>query len=187
MSLLAVFEKMLDIQLNKTETDFLENTIREVCFLKGEIPVMEGDIMDSFYFVVKGVVRGYYLDENGSEVTKCFSRENQFFSSECFRTGLPSTFNIECIENCQCIQVPYAIVRANEQVAAKINILYVKEIERLEKRVRSMLVMNAEERYQSFCKEYETIKNRIPLKYVASYIGIDPASLSRIRNKIGKN
>lgn len=187
MSSIEMFENMLHIVFDDREKDYIRLTVKEVRFAKGEIPVLEGNIMDSFFFIVKGIVRGYYLDQDGNEVTKCFSSENQFFSSECFRTNLPSSFNVECIEDCQCIRVPYLTVKAIDKVEEKINYLYVKEIQRLEKRVHNMLMMNAQERYCNFCNEYKGVCNRIPLKYVASYIGINPASLSRIRHKYDMN
>lgn len=184
MNLCSVLEEVIGLTLTDDMKKALNPYIRDVTFEKGTIPVHEGDCMTDFYFIVSGLVRGYYLDADGNEVTKCFSCENQFFSSECFRTKLPSTFFIECLEDCQCIQVPYQIIEEETILTEKINYLYTQEVGSIERRVRSMLLLNAEERYKNFCNEYAPLCNRIPLKYIASYIGIEAASLSRIRHNL---
>lgn len=125
-----------------------------VTFQKGQHPIEADSTVTAFYFLIYGIVRGYYIDSNGNEVTKCFSYENCFFGSECFRTNLPATFYVECLEECKCIKLPYHFVRK---------------------------IMNID-----FCKTYPNLQNRLPLKYVASYLGIAVGSLSRIRKDLKK-
>jgi len=177
------FEHMLGFKFSNEEKEYLSHMIHAVQFEKGDIPVHEGDEMKNFYFIISGLVRGYYIDEDGNEVTKCFSCENQVFSTECYRTMLSSSFYVECIEDCDCIEVPYIVLEKWKILSETIQNLYVKEVEKLEKRVRGMLLMNATQRYENFCMEYKSVMERIPLKYVASFIGIKAESLSRIRHE----
>ena len=61
---------------------------------------------------------------------------------------------------------------------------YLQEVEKLENRIKNSALMNAEGRYINFCRQYPQLKDRVELKYIASYIGIRAASLSRIRKEM---
>lgn len=136
-------ERCLKIKLNQGIKDLLNTQAQIVTFHKGQHPVCEGDRMDAIYFLIVGLVRGYYIDEEGNEVTKCFSQENQFFSSEGFRTNAASTFFIECLEECKCIKIPYAVIRSIKELNSDIHNLYLNEVARLEYRVKNLMLMNA--------------------------------------------
>lgn len=102
-----------------------------------------------------------------------------------------SSFNIECLEDCKCIKLPYKLIYRVMKKDSNLNQIitkyYLREVERLENRAKSLTLMNAKERYADFCKQYPHFCNRIELKYIASYIRIRPASLSRIRKEIKKS
>lgn len=159
-----------------------------VTFKKGHHPIQTGDEVTSFYFIIYGIVRGYYIDAEGKEATKCFRFENGFFGSECFRTNSHSSFYVECIEECKCIKLPYTVIRKivslDKQVEQYVQNLYLEEIGKLESRSKYLLLLSADERYIRFCKEYPNLQRRIPLKYIASFIGIKAGSMSRIRKKL---
>jgi CRP/FNR family transcriptional regulator, anaerobic regulatory protein len=177
-------ERCLKVQLDEEVKDLLNAQSTIVTFHKGEHPVREGDKMDSFYFLIYGLVRGYFIDKEGNSVTKCFSCEKQFFSAECFRTNEKSSLFVECLEESKCIKIPYSLVRKLEDLTQVINKLYLDEIARLDGRVKELFLLNAEERYINFCREYPDLQDRVPLKYIASYIGIQAGSMSRIRRKL---
>jgi CRP-like cAMP-binding protein len=131
------------------------------------------------------------IDEQGNDMTKCFSSENELFSSETLRTGNASTFSIECIEDCQCIKLPYTLVLEIMEEDKGVKDFFTQyclcEIEKLEKRTRDLALMNAKERYIEFCKQYPHLHEWGKLKYIASYIGFRAASLSRIRRELNFN
>lgn len=165
----------------------LDEKSEYVTYQKGDTALLEGDRSDNLYFIIAGIVRGYYIDDKGNDITKCFSRENEFFSSEGLRTEGPSTFTIECLEACKCIRMPYSLVNEiidlNMAFREYFNRFYFREIGKLEQRAKNLIVMTAEERYIDFCRQFPDLYNRVDLKYIASYIGIRAASLSRIRKK----
>lgn len=101
---------------------------------------------------------------------------------------LKTTFYVECLEECKCLRLPYSLVQKitslDQQVGNYIQNLYLEEVGKLEHRTRDLLLMTAEERYISFCKDYPSLQRRVQLRYIASYIGIQPASMSRIRKKL---
>lgn len=168
----------------------LDENASIVTFDKGQLPIQAGEEGNAFYLILHGLVRGYYLDDDGHEVTKCFASENCFFGSECYRTKQGATFYVECLEACECIRLPYALVRELETLDARmekyIQRLYLEEVARLEQRTRNLLLMDAGERYMDFCKQYPDLQKRVQLRYIASYIGIKPASMSRLRKKYKK-
>lgn len=146
------------------------------------------NIKFNLYFIISGIVRGYYIDENGNDVTKCFSVENGFFSTEGLRTDGLSSFNIESLENCECIQIPYKMIRRimkeDENIQDFFTHYHLLEMGKLESRTKNLLLKNAEERYIQFCEQFPKLHLRIEQKYIASYLGIRPESLSRIKKQM---
>jgi len=184
-------EKELNISIDNDIAGQINNNAVIVNFAPGEIVLREGEKSSYAFLILHGVVRGYYIDKQGNDITKCFSSEGEFFSSEGLRTGGESSFTIECLENCKCIKLPYELIhRAMEKqdnLKSIVNQYYYIEVSKLEARARTLLILNAEERYIFFCEQYPHLQNRIALKYIASYIGIRAASLSRIRKNLKKN
>jgi len=158
-------------------------------FPKGSYPVREGERQHEAYLLLAGLVRGFYLDESGKDCSKCFCCEHEFFSTEGLRTDGPASFSVECLEECRCVAIPYALIRrvlaTDAALSDRLNKLFLAELGHAEQRSRDILLLDAEQRYLAFCREFEGLAARIPLKHVASYIGIQPASLSRVRRSLG--
>lgn len=183
-------EKVMGIVLSSDIAEKINHTASIVTFPAGHTVIREGEKAYSSYLILKGIVRGYYIDNQGNDITKCFSSEGEFFSSEGLRTGGVSSFTIECLENCKSIKLPYELIHQtimqDDNLKKLINHYYYKEVEKLEKRAKNLVLMSAEERYNDFCKQYPLLQNRIALRYIASYIGVRAASLSRIRKNLKK-
>ena len=188
MSVSRYLEEGLGIKTDKNVTDMINNGAFFTDFPCKQIVLLEGMKSTNLYFIIRGIVRGYYIDEEGNDITKCFSSENEFFSSEGLRTASVSSFTIECLEDCQCIQLPfglvYRVMSEDENLKDFFVKYYMQEVEKLEKRAKNLSLMSAEERYTDFCIQFPNLHNRVELKYIASYIGIRAASLSRIRKGI---
>ena len=184
-------EEGLGIKIDENIKDMINDKAYFVEFPGKHIALLEGMKSTNLYFIIHGIVRGYYIDEQGNDITKCFSSENEFFSSEGLRTASISSFTIECLEDCQCIQLQYGVVhkvmKEDENFKNLFIKYYLQEVEKLENRVKSLALMNGSERYIYFCKQYPNLHDRVELKYIASYIGIRAASLSRIRKGIKNN
>lgn len=181
-------ERGLGIKINNDTADIVNDEASFTEFPCGHIVLLEGAKAENIYFIIRGVVRGYYIDEQGNDITKCFSSENEFFSSEGLRTADASSFTIECLEDCLCIRLPYTLVhkvmKKDENLKNLFIKYYLREVERLESRIKNSNLMDAKERYIDFCRQYPNLSGRIELKYIASYIGIRAASLSRIRKEM---
>lgn len=151
--------------------------------------IREGEIPKKFAFVASGLFRYVYISEKGHEYTKNIISEELFISSySAMITHTPSHFFIETLEDAEILEIPYkGLLRLLETDCFWVKFL-LKFIEKgfmiKEKRERELLLLNAETRYLNFLKESPDIEKRINQTIIASYLGIQPESLSRIRNKI---
>lgn len=178
----------LELKLNTDISELVDYESSIVNYKRGQTIVHEGDTMKSFFFIINGIVRGYYIDDKGEDITKCFSTINKFCGTEGFRTKHEATFTIECLDDCCFIKLPYSLIEKainfDEKLKDKVNKLFLDEVTNLEERAKKIVLLNAEARYIDFCKQYPEIINKIELRYIASYIGVRPASLSRIRKNL---
>lgn len=158
---------------------------------KGEFMLKAGEVCKHTIFVEKGLLRMYALDKNGKEHVIQFAPENWMISD---RSSLffneKSHFYIDAIEETEMILLNNNFFTDLSvlvpESAAKIDLLLQKHIRSLQNRITSLLSDTAEERYLSFIKMYPDILQRVPLWMVASYLGITPESLSRVRKKLVK-
>lgn len=181
-------ERKLHTTLNCQVEEIIDREIKTVSFPSGHTVLWEGDTASYLYYIIQGIVRGYYVDSKGNDITKCFCGEDDFFSTEGFRISSPATFTIECLEDCKCLQLPYkslkSIVNSNKYISDLVSHLFQMEVSKQEERSKNLMLLSAEERYHVFCSDYAHLHNRIALKYIASYIGVRAASLSRIRKNL---
>lgn len=177
--------KKLQIALSRNVETMIDREAGIVSFPSGHTVLSEGDTASYLYYMIHGVVRGYYIDSKGNDITKCFCAENSFFSTEGFRMASPATFTIECLEDCICLQLPYKllmhILSFDKQISDAVSSLFQAEISWQEERSKNFMLLSAEERYLAFCHDYPHLHDKIALKYIASYIGVRAPSLSRIR------
>lgn len=178
-------EDIYDIKFSPEDTATINDNATFVTFPANSITIHEGDKSVHLHIILKGIIRGVYIDEAGNDISKCFSAEKEVFSAEGLRTNGSSSFTIETLEECHCIKLTYEAIRTvmsrNSSFKDIVNQKYLNELAKLEKRSKDLVILRAEERYNNFCKENADLVSRIPLKHIASYIGIRPASLSRIR------
>jgi len=160
-------------------------------YSKGDHFIREGEIPDKIGFIVKGLMKYYYIDAEGNEWIKHFSSENDFAASYAgFLYRFPSPYFIEAMEETTMLSIVYASYSAN--VAASLAWCNVarKFTEKIymekERREASLLKEDGAGRYKSFLSQYKHLKDRISIKDIASFLGLTPVSLSRIRAKIIK-
>ena len=173
----------LHMSKDKTEefTSYFEilNLERERLVLK------EGEIADFIAFVEKGVIRTYEYNETGNDVTKFFFKENQFFTNlDSYMNGVPSKFAIQTITPCTLLMIRKEDTLKLPEWSGIFNTLVQKT---LVQKIEAQHVLRnsvAKEKYGNFLSTNNDIINRVPLQYIASYLGITPQSLSRIRRSL---
>lgn len=168
----------------KAEKALLE-ICNEVKFHKGADVQAIGHTCKTIYFVKAGCVRIYYFKED-IDITESFEFENSFVArAESLFTGKPSRKAIQAIEETSLIAIDsnklFKLFESHhdlERLFRKIiEASYVSTVNRIE----SLQFNTAEERYFNLLKDHPNILKRVPLKFIASYLGITPVSLSRIR------
>lgn len=165
--------------------------VKQVEIGNGQSYIRAGEIPRSFAFVVKGLFRYYYADNKGNEFTKGFFPENSYITAySALLENRESYFTIEALEDSTIFIIDF--YKWNQ--IARNDICWLKFLVSLlekgycvkEYREREFLVFSAEERYESFLRRFPGLEKRIKQHYIASYLGITPESLSRIRKKMGK-
>lgn len=142
------------------------------------------------YFVAKGIFRAYY-ERDMTENTFWFREENTIFASHTsLLTHQPSKICYQAIEDSIVVTIPYKKLKAlakHDMVVAQ-SIISVMEglILELISRIEEYNTMYAEERYEYYLKRYEAVAHRIPQQYAASYIGVTPASFSRLKSQLSR-
>jgi len=140
------------------------------------------------YFLEEGLVRGYYNLE-GREITHWFAFENDFFTSfHSFITHQPAVESLQFLEDSCTWRISKdrleRLCQNHHELERLLRIAYEKYYLRLEERFVNAQFRSATERYQDLLHQMPHIIQRIPLGYIASYLGITQETLSRIRRKL---
>ena len=175
-----------NIEINK-----FQNRLKVRKVLKGEYFIKEGDIPRKFAFNCEGLFRYFYIDKNGNESTKSFLMENDFLISySAMYQNRASFFFIEAMEDSLILEIDYLhwlkTVDSHPSWLSIANAMLSKGFCKKEDREREFLLLDATERYLSFLDRYDGLDTRIKQHYIASYLGITPVALSRIRKKLGR-
>ncbi len=151
-----------------------------------------GDTAKEVYFINKGLVRFYYLTDEGKEITGFIFQENMFAGShESFFAQQPSSQVLETLEDCELLVLSFDKMHQLFSDIPRMNILVRKVLEQrfafAQKVIAALIANKPEDRYQTYQELHPELENRIPQHILASYMGITPVSLSRIRKRlIGK-
>ncbi|RBQ05286.1 Crp/Fnr family transcriptional regulator [Pedobacter miscanthi] len=176
------------IELTDEQFDSISSPLKVKKFEKNEIIQYKGDILKYGFFVGKGLLRSYSIDSKGKEHIIQFAPENWFVSDRNQMHNEPSDFFIEAIEATEAVIVPDNFMsEASRKVpcllALNVTMLH-NSIRFMQKRINMLLSATAEERYLDFIKLYPNLTLRVPQWMIASYLGITPESLSRVRKEL---
>ncbi len=154
---------------------------------KGEFFLKAGEINRHVGFLNRGLVR-YFVNKDGDESTFEFTSEGEFIADyQSFRNKSVSIQNIQAIEPCELLISGYEKVQEIFHSISNGNLIGRRIIEhRFDIMVNQLLAIymqSHEERYQSFITNYSGLSQRIPQYLIASYVGVKPESLSRIRKR----
>ena len=159
---------------------------------KGHTFIREGDVPQKFAFVSNGLFRYYYVNEKGNEFTKGFFPEHNFITSyTAMVRRKPSYYTVQALEDASLLVVDYHrwqnLYRGHTCWMNLLFVLIEKGYMKKEARERELLIFSAEERYRSFLSEYPDLEKRIKQHLIASYLGITPVALSRIRKEMSSD
>jgi CRP-like cAMP-binding protein len=191
--MLEKFQLYLRERLSITAQQAEEATscLKSKSFKKGTILLSPGDLRSDTYFINEGLLRYYSIDEKGKEHILQFAPENWMISDRDSAVfNQPSVFFIDAIENTEVLVVPSNFYVDIQHILPHILELNAKmlhnSIRFMQKRINMLLGATAEERYLDFIKLYPNLTLRVPQWMIASYLGITPESLSRVRKDLAK-
>lgn len=155
----------------------------------GEIFIKEGSLKSNVYFIKKGVIRSYSLNDKGEEITKLIRYENQLFAPyENILFGQPTNATFQAIEPTELFIIDFnklrEIIERNSKLESGRRFFVNSILAESMNVIDDFILLNPEMRYLKFTKEHPSLLNRVPLKYIANVLGITPVSLSRIRKRI---
>ncbi len=174
-----------------TAISMCESHFRKINAEKNKFLLSAGEVCRGTYFVEKGLLRMFSIDKNGKEHIIQFAPENWLISD---RSSLyfneKSNYYIEAVEDSELLLLESDFfVKLTEnypEAVEKNDLLLQRHIRNLQNRLNSLLAETAEERYMAFIKMYPDLLLRVPQWMVASYLGITPESLSRVRKELAR-
>jgi len=181
--------KVFEVPAEKISMCTLQYETRKVA--KHEFLLQQGEICRNTFFVEKGLLRMYSIDKNGKEHIIQFAPENWLIGD---RSSLyfneKSSYYIEAVEDSEVLFLkPDFFSKLLEEFPNSIernDLIIQKHVKNLQDRINSLLGETAEERYLKFIKMYPDLLLRVPQWMIASYLGITPESLSRVRKELAK-
>ena len=190
MSALTEYMSQL-VDLTDDEKVIIENAFATQSISKGELWIKEGKVCDQVAYVVSGKMRHYYTDDNGNEVTCYFALPDHFTSSfTSFLTNTPTNENAAALEETVLRVISKNDLENLSEQVPKIQIFRRIIAENLfimmEKRISMLQSKSAQARYEDMLKENPDVLLQVPLIYTASFLGITPQHLSRLRKELAK-
>jgi CRP-like cAMP-binding protein len=170
--------------LSSESLSVLEQITIEKTYQKNEVIQNIGSTCKTVYFVKEGCVRIFYL-KDGNDITEHFSFDNEIIvRAESLFTGKPTSKGIQAIDESTLISIDseslFGLYNQHHDIERLFRILFEKEYVNTVKRIESLQFKSAKERYLELLETTNYVQ-KIPLKYIATYLGITQVSLSRIR------
>lgn len=189
---MGVYNFFRDVCMIKDEQLLQEliNTAEYKFKKKGNFIVRVGEAQNEVWLMESGIARGYFLNSNGKEVTDCFIFKpgSAAMAISELKPGLHSPLTIEMLEDGYFYCIPISVVAELQKRYIEISIFYTSLLSaslNLHWSLKRILTQcTAIQRYQWFLEEYPGLIDRVNKKYVASYIGMTPVTISRIRRTL---
>jgi CRP-like cAMP-binding protein len=188
-----IFRKYIEGRISLTEEQY--GRLQALCIIKKlrkkQYLLQEGDTWKYHAFITKGCMRTYSIDEKGLEHIIYFGIENWWIGDkESLMFNQPSKYNIDAVEDSEVV----LFTDSNFNLACKeipafndmINNILQRSFANSQSRIQAAISYTAEEKYLNFLNKYPGFATRIPQSMIASYLGITPETLSRVRNLSAK-
>lgn len=177
--------------LNKQQIDLIQSSLTTKTYKAGDYFLRAGQVSKEIGFILNGIFRVCYYDSEGNEITRYFLDEAHFMVDlNSYDTGLPSTEYVQAVIDSE-VQLLTKPTMDNlsrtiivwDSIISKIT---ARALAEKVARVSLMMPQDATTRYVSFMESFPGLANRVPLHFIASYIGVTKSSLSRLRKNMTK-
>ncbi len=178
-------------QLSDVERELCIQYFEPVLYPKNRVIEEEGKVPQYLYFVVSGFVRLFHYNDKGDEVTTHINCPPGFITSYSnFTNQTRSDENLECITDCELLRITKTDLDLLTQKSPAFKdfsfFVFQKSLSYNEKRAKELATLTAEKRYLKLMTEHPELLHNVPMQYIASFLGMNPKSLSRIRKQIFK-
>ncbi len=184
--LLQYFQRIMP--LSKEEVEGIVETMTIKQYKKGTVLLKEGQISTEVYFVLEGCVRQYYLVDGEERTSNFFTEEQWVISMNSFMQNAPSNHYIDCCMDCSLVVGNREKEEGLYKRFPKLETVSRKVMERVfaeqQEIMSSYSTDTAEQRYVKLLKSRPDLFQKIPQYQIASYVGVKPESLSRIRKRL---
>ena len=179
------------INISDKDVQLCTEYFEPIIFPKNRIIEEEGKIPQYLYFVVSGYMRLFHYDANGDEITSHINCPPGFITSYSnFINQTKATENVECITECELLRITKGnldLITSKSEAFKDFSIwVFQQSIAYNENRSKELATLSAEQRYQNLIDNYPHIIHNVPLQYIASFLGMNSKSLSRIRKQLIK-
>lgn len=183
--------ELLIKKLGFTDVELI-NSMREMVeikkFKKNELIIAEGEIQTHFYWLIDGVFRGFLFDKDGKEITDCFGFELGDPVMSCHALGEKARVNLEAITEVTAAKISITdlleLLQKFPEILWLYNRLLLEALDRHWNIKEASYRLSAAERYQWFLETYPKLVDYVKAKHIASFLGMSPVSLSRLRHDL---
>jgi len=175
--------------LHLQDIQHLFNLASQKKFDPNDFLIQEGSQRREIFFIKKGLIRSFTINEKGEEITMGLFWENRFVASaEVILNNAPSKYYFQALEDTETLLMDYdiaqKIIEDNPKLEKSRKFFLQKMLKDALERIESFVLYSPEERYIKLVESKPDIVNRVPNKYIANVLGMTPVSLSRIRKRI---
>ncbi|QJB37141.1 Crp/Fnr family transcriptional regulator [Chitinophaga oryzae] len=179
------------VKLSDKERDLCVQYFEPVSYPKNQVLEEEGKVPGYLYFVISGFVRLFHYNDKGDEITSHINCPPGFITSYTnFIDQTRSEENLESITECELLRITKTHLDLLTQQSPAFKdfsiLVFQQSLSYNEKRSKELATLSAEERYLKLIHEHPEILHHVPMQYIASFLGMNPKSLSRIRRQIIK-
>lgn len=183
----ALLQQLLGLPPNAGIQRFLKDAQR-IRVKKGTVLIEPGQVMTQLPVLIEGVFRGFLLDADGRDITDCFACRQGEILMGCNALEEPSQIHLEAIMDCEIMEIPMTDVLAALKTIPELMGVYNRFLKAaLDRHWEGKLLMHqcsAMGRYQWFLKHYPGLIDMVSNKHIASFLGMTPVTLSRLRRKL---
>ena len=175
------------VAIKNSDIEIINNFFSKKKYKKGEFLIEQGKRADKVFFIEKGLVRMYFIDDNGNEINTYFATDDSFITS--FSSFINQHASVEFVKaekDTSVYSLNYSDFEINNDFMIKFRTLFVEQnLVCVKNRLDLLQTSNAKEKYEHFIlNTNKKIINGIPLYHIASYLGITAESLSRLRKNV---
>lgn len=171
------------------EEKLIGQYFRQENFRKNETILNAGEVCNKIYFIKKGTLRTFHLNQNGTEFTRLIAQENEFCTILIsFQEKIPSSASIQALEETEVLSIQSGDFRDFIKISENAKKMYTKILEDFQnfqiKRIEFLTSFSPQEKVNLFLKENPLLEPRLTDKVIASYLQITPETFSRCKKKL---